>query len=79
MPGARKHGLFLFLVFFVGFAIKAGFVPFHTWLPHAHPAAPSHVSGVMSGVIIKTGIYGILRMLLLIPDNHLRAGLLSFS
>jgi hydrogenase-4 component B len=53
----------LFLLFFAGFAIKAGFIPFHTWLPGAHPAAPSHVSGVMSGVMIKMGIYGILRVL----------------
>ena len=42
----------IFLVMFLGFGIKAGFVPLHTWLPHAHPAAPSHVSGVMSGVMI---------------------------
>jgi hydrogenase-4 component B len=66
--------LALFLCFFIGFAIKAGFVPFHTWLPHAHPAAPSHVSGVMSGVIIKIGIYGILRMLLLIKTDYLVVG-----
>jgi formate hydrogenlyase subunit 3/multisubunit Na+/H+ antiporter MnhD subunit len=52
----------LFLIFFIGFGIKAGFIPFHTWLPHAHPAAPSHVSGVMSGVIVKMGIFGILRI-----------------
>jgi formate hydrogenlyase subunit 3/multisubunit Na+/H+ antiporter MnhD subunit len=59
----------LFLTFFVGFALKAGFVPFHTWLPYAHPAAPAHISGIMSGVLIKIGIYGILRMLLVIkPD-----------
>ncbi len=50
---------------FIGFGTKAGFVPFHNWLPDAHPAAPSHVSGIMSGVMIKTGIYGILRMLCL--------------
>jgi hydrogenase-4 component B len=68
-------GILLFFTFFVGFAIKAGFVPFHTWLPHAHPAAPSHVSGVMSGVIIKTGIYGILRMLLLIHGNPVIVGI----
>ncbi|NVO02944.1 MAG: hypothetical protein HXX09_09630 [Bacteroidetes bacterium] len=62
-------GIILFLCFFVTFAIKAGFVPFHTWLPYAHPAAPAHISGIMSGVIIKIGIFGILRMLLLIkPD-----------
>lgn len=64
----------LFLCFFIGFAIKAGFVPFHTWLPYAHPAAPSHVSGVMSGVIIKIGIYGILRMLLIIKLDYLMIG-----
>ncbi len=64
----------LFICFFVAFGIKAGFVPFHTWLPYAHPAAPSHVSGVMSGVIIKLGIFGILRMLLLIKGNYLLMG-----
>jgi len=64
----------LFLCFFIAFAIKAGFVPFHTWLPYAHPAAPSHVSGMMSGVIIKLGIYGILRMLLLIKGDYLSVG-----
>lgn len=52
-----------FIILFTGFAIKAGFVPFHNWLPKAHPAAPSHVSGIMSGIMIKTGIYGILRIL----------------
>jgi len=71
----------LFLCFFTGFAIKAGFVPFHTWLPYAHPAAPAHVSGVMSGVIIKIGIYGILRMLLLIKSDYVTVGyiILFFS
>jgi len=53
----------VFILAFIGFGIKAGFVPFHNWLPDAHPAAPSHVSGIMSGVMIKTGIYGILRTL----------------
>lgn len=53
----------IFIILFTGFAIKAGFIPFHNWLPKAHPAAPSHVSGVMSGVMIKMGIYGILRIL----------------
>ena len=56
----------VFMLAFAGFGIKAGFVPFHNWLPDAHPAAPSHVSGIMSGVMIKTGIYGILRMLVLV-------------
>ena len=47
----------------VGFGTKAGFWPLHVWLPEAHPAAPSHVSAVMSGVMLKTGIYGLLRVL----------------
>ena len=51
-----------FILAFIGFGSKAGVFPFHVWLPHAHPAAPSHISAVMSGVMIKTGIYGILRM-----------------
>lgn len=53
----------VFAFAFIGFGTKAGFVPFHNWLPDAHPAAPSHVSAIMSGVMIKTGIYGILRVL----------------
>lgn len=67
-------GIGLFLCFFIGFAIKAGFVPFHTWLPLAHPAAPAHVSGIMSGVIIKIGIYGILRILLLLKTDMVTIG-----
>ncbi|WP_422698535.1 proton-conducting transporter membrane subunit [Desulfosarcina cetonica] len=52
----------VFVFAFIGFGSKAGVFPFHVWLPHAHPAAPSHISAVMSGVMIKTGIYGILRI-----------------
>ena len=59
---ATHSNTVVFLTFFAGFGIKAGFIPLHTWLPKAHPAAPSHVSGVMSGVMIKMGIYGILRV-----------------
>ncbi|MCU0287118.1 MAG: hypothetical protein MUF15_12085 [Acidobacteria bacterium] len=55
----------LFIFFFIGFGTKAGFFPFHVWLPKAHPAAPGHISGIMSAVMIKTGIYGILRVLTL--------------
>ena len=53
----------LFLLALVGFGTKAGFVPLHVWLPEAHPAAPSHVSALMSGVMIKMGIYGLVRTL----------------
>lgn len=53
----------IFLCAVIGFGTKAGLMPLHIWLPEAHPAAPSHVSAVMSGVMIKTGIYGIIRIL----------------
>lgn len=66
---------YLFMLFFIGFGIKAGFIPLHSWLPHAHPAAPSHVSGVMSGVMIKMGIYGILRVLTYIHHDLFYIGL----
>ena len=52
----------VFVLALVGFGTKAGLMPMHVWLPEAHPAAPSHVSAVMSGVMIKTGIYGIVRI-----------------
>lgn len=63
-PAGLSHGakMLTFILAFIGFGSKAGVFPFHVWLPHAHPAAPSHISAVMSGVMIKTGIYGILRM-----------------
>jgi hydrogenase-4 component B len=51
-----------FVLLALGFAGKAGVVPLHVWLPLAHPAAPSHVSALMSGVMIKLGIYGLLRV-----------------
>jgi len=52
----------LFALFFVGFGVKAGIVPLHVWLPEAHPAAPTSISALMSGVLIKTGIYGLVRV-----------------
>jgi hydrogenase-4 component B len=66
MPGPTTAGL-LFLLALIGFGTKAGFMPLHVWLPEAHPAAPSHVSAVMSGVMVKTGIYGLVRSLTLLP------------
>jgi len=74
MTHSGALSLMLFLFFFTGFAIKAGFVPFHTWLPYAHPAAPAHISGIMSGVLIKIGIFGILRMILLIDVDYTTVG-----
>jgi hydrogenase-4 component B len=61
-PDTRLARL-IFLLALIGFGVKAGFVPFHVWLPEAHSAAPSHVSALMSGVMIKMGLYGILRVL----------------
>jgi len=52
-----------FILALIGFGTKAGIMPFHVWLPVAHPAAPSPVSALMSGVMIKTGIYGLVRVL----------------
>jgi hydrogenase-4 component B len=51
-----------FVLLALGFGAKAGVIPLHVWLPLAHPAAPSHVSALMSGVMIKLGIYGLMRI-----------------
>jgi hydrogenase-4 component B len=51
-----------FLLFLAGFGTKAGMIPLHVWLPEAHPAAPSPVSALMSGALIKVGIYGLFRV-----------------
>ncbi len=62
----------VFVLALVGFGTKAGIIPFHIWLPNAHPAAPSHVSALMSGVMIKTGIYMFIRMFMdILPDAPL--------
>ena len=59
---AQYNVIPLFLLFFIGFGMKAGMFPLHVWLPEAHPAAPSHVSAFMSGVMVKMGVYGIVRV-----------------
>ena len=65
---AAGHGLSspvrstIFVVTLIGFGSKAGVVPLHVWLPRAHPEAPSHVSALMSGAMVKLGVYGILRV-----------------
>jgi len=69
----------VFILLSIGFGIKAGFVPFHSWLPKAHPVAPSHISAVMSGVMIKTGIYGILRLLSFVETPSLLISYLILS
>ena len=76
---SNHSNILIFILFFVGFGIKAGFIPLHTWLPQAHPAAPSHVSGVMSGVMIKMGIYGILRVLMSVQHELFTIGIIILA
>lgn len=57
----------IFVLALVGFGFKAGLMPVHVWLPGAHANAPSHVSAVMSGVMLKMGVYGIVRMTAILP------------
>ena len=59
----------IFILFLLGFGMKAGLFPMHVWLPEAHPAAPSHVSAIMSGVMIKTGVYGVMRTLWYVVES----------
>src|SRR5215469_14287033 len=60
LPAVWASAAFLLALF--GFGAKAGLVPLHVWLPEAHPAAPSPVSALMSGVMLKTAVYGVLRV-----------------
>ena len=64
----------IFVLSLVGFGSKAGIMPLHVWLPSAHAIAPSHVSAIMSGVIIKMGIYGLVRVTSLLPAPPLAWG-----
>lgn len=57
----------LFFLALVGFGLKAGIMPLHFWLPGAHAASPSHVSAVLSGVVLKMGVYGLMRWVSLLP------------
>lgn len=69
MPGAWQSAAFVLAL--IGFGTKAGLVPLHIWLPQAHPAAPSHVSALMSGVMIKTAVYGLARVAFTFLGAHL--------
>lgn len=69
----------IFILALIAFGLKAGFIPFHIWLPLAHPAAPSHVSALMSGIMIKMGIYGVLRILTFITPYHAWWGMLLIA
>ncbi|MGK5084019.1 proton-conducting transporter membrane subunit [Bdellovibrionota bacterium FG-1] len=78
-PSVLRNVTFLLLV--TAFGLKSAFFPFHTWLPRAHSAAPAHVSALMSGVIHKAGLYGLLRFTLLMgtPDRWMGWFLILFS
>ncbi len=58
----------VFVLALLGFGLKAGIMPLHVWLPGSHAMAPSHVSAILSGVIIKMGIYGLVRVTSLVPE-----------
>ncbi len=66
----------IFFLALAGFGLKAGLMPLHFWLPSSHANAPSHVSALMSGVLIKTGIYGLVRVTGLLPDPPVAWGAL---
>jgi hydrogenase-4 component B len=67
----------MFCLALLGFGLKAGLMPLHFWLPSAHANAPSHVSAMLSGVVLKMGIYGLVRFLSLLPDPpHVWGGLI---
>jgi len=71
-----KSPSFLFFLITIGFLSKAGVVPLHVWLPYAHPAAPSPVSALMSGVMLKVAIYAFLRFLFILPNWHIEWGVI---
>lgn len=70
-PGMKTA---LFVLALAGFGLKAGIMPLHIWLPSSHAIAPSHVSAIMSGVILKMGIYGLVRITSLVPEPPLEWG-----
>jgi len=70
----------VFVLLFLGFGIKSGIIPFHKWLPYAHPTAPSNISALMSGLMIKMGIYGLIRFVMFVlPEYQLWWGILILA
>jgi hydrogenase-4 component B len=74
-----KYPTLLFLLITIGFLSKAGVVPLHVWLPYAHPAAPSPVSALMSGVMLKVAIYAFLRFIFIIPNWQIEWGVIILA
>ncbi|RMH10893.1 MAG: hydrogenase 4 subunit B, partial [Gammaproteobacteria bacterium] len=65
-----------FVLAFIGFGMKAGLLPLHAWLPEAHPVAPSHISALMSGVMLKVAVYGFIRFVFdLVGEFHWQWGM----
>jgi len=62
LPAATRSLVFIFAI--IGFGTKAGIIPLHTWIPRAYPVAPSNITPLMSGVMIKTAVYGFIRIVL---------------
>lgn len=77
VPLAGSMGLFFLGL--LGFGLKAGLMPLHVWLPGAHACAPSHVSAVLSGVVLKVGVYGLARMTCMLPHPPLFWGALLLA
>lgn len=71
-PSSQRNIVFVLLL--ISFGLKSAFFPLHTWLPRAHSAAPAHVSALMSGVIHKAGLFGMLKMILMIGEPELWMG-----
>jgi hydrogenase-4 component B len=76
---AGSASLGILLMALIGFGLKAGIMPLHIWLPSAHANAPSHISAVMSGIVIKMGIYGLIRVLSFYTAPPLWWGVLFLS
>lgn len=76
IPSNYANIIYVFLL--IGFGTKAGLIPIHVWLPYAHPVAPSNISALMSGVMIKMSIYGLLRIVFdVLPGNPMWWGVLA--
>lgn len=77
-PLTETWATIAFLFAFIGFGMKAGVVPLHVWLPQAHPVAPSHISALMSGVMLKIAVYGFIRFTYtLLGDIHWQWGVVT--
>jgi formate hydrogenlyase subunit 3/multisubunit Na+/H+ antiporter MnhD subunit len=75
----HNSNFMVFLLFFIGFGFKVGFVPLHTWMPQTYKVAPAHTAGLMAGVLKKMGLFGILKILLFVQASRLEIGIFILS